>query len=678
MNTPSFLPYVMPDIKGIHLKLTFDQDTDMHSGDASGIFKIMDDPDGLTRLYEASMMTDAGSPVSRLFLLVQRNRYGVGMDETSRFSNMDIELCWQRAFRYYTQECREMPVHLFTGQKGKGDILLPFQSLFYCRGKNTYFHPPCPQCGGPLNQCHDDELLISAGLPAYSSSMERFLFCPTCHESDQSTPFYMADRDGRYDPAAVKDQNDLIRAFGNIRDAHDVPGALPCVSCDRRDQCYGPECLVVINIIPFSFYPFYLLAFDAGSMNAVDFIALLSETSAEDLSSNLESETRKGRMLCVERLKQQPCKPAFFYKEGDERRFLEILYLKLTFLQEMFTHFFLHLNNPRYPNPEMILDRLWVKFNPRVGLLPFFWNFTVLPFCGIIGHGKKGLRDKQLLPFNRLYDMGLAWLRVLISNQQNDIRMMSQAIMQSFEIENITDKNIWITSLMDAYPSIFAPEQISRKADVLNINDHSQALFNIAVRLGLSLIRTGLGYDPDWSEITFDLDLKTLRETITETLFPHTHSHTATQDKLDGNAGTIVAEVKRKIFPKEDVGLLSDTDDHEIVMKTVILNQPTPSSEDFMEEKRIGGTPLQSDENDDLNRTVIIPAPPSKETKAVPPQQDDDLEKNRVISENEPEKTIRKNFWGDSIDDSDDDFLKKTLRMGKRKKTENKKDQGRT
>ena len=68
----------------------------------------------------------------------------------------------------------------FEGQSGADGILSPFASLFFCKEKGRYFHPPCPRCGRPLALCVDDAVLAAAGLPLYSRSLERHLYCEAC------------------------------------------------------------------------------------------------------------------------------------------------------------------------------------------------------------------------------------------------------------------------------------------------------------------------------------------------------------------------------------------------------------------------------------------------------------------------------------------------------------------
>ncbi len=52
--------------------------------------------------------------------------------------------------------------------------------LLFARGDRSFFVPPCPHCRGALSLCRDEPWLAGAGLPSYSASLDRFLWCERC------------------------------------------------------------------------------------------------------------------------------------------------------------------------------------------------------------------------------------------------------------------------------------------------------------------------------------------------------------------------------------------------------------------------------------------------------------------------------------------------------------------
>ena len=155
-------------------------------------FSVIDESEPLSCLLEADLLTDANSHIGRRFLLMQKSEYNLQTDELKPINNKDIEQYWQEAFLFYSQQENETNISILSEQVAEDGSLKPFRSLFYCKHKKSYFHPPCPKCGLPLEQCYDDHLLVQKGLQPYSTSIKRYLFCPSCFESTGSSNFYVS------------------------------------------------------------------------------------------------------------------------------------------------------------------------------------------------------------------------------------------------------------------------------------------------------------------------------------------------------------------------------------------------------------------------------------------------------------------------------------------------------
>ena len=271
--------------------------------DKSFPFSVVNDSAPVTRLVEASLVTDAGSVIKKVFCLLPRDRYLFKKDELQPVTNIDIDTAWQQTFSFHHSEADGSPKTLFSCQiNAKGGLNL-LSSLFYCRTKQLFFHPPCPKCGIPLQLCKDDNLLILSGLQPFSNSLKRYLYCNIC--SSQGAPeFYINELD-HTDPSTLKDRWSLIKEFGLVHESKDPVAIFPCPRCPERDTCYGPGCEAHSRVVPFSFYPFYFLIFEAPSLFSMDFPALVSGAPVDELAKHLASRNLSGGNNCLKEVKRQ-------------------------------------------------------------------------------------------------------------------------------------------------------------------------------------------------------------------------------------------------------------------------------------------------------------------------------------------------------------------------------------
>jgi hypothetical protein len=272
----SLVPYLDKARHPFVLKLAFPGQPKGHSGNLPDPFVVLYDSDPLTRVFMGKMVTDTGDAFKDIFLLTQRDGYPRSVPALDVLTNRAVDGLWQDAFRLRNTSGGKS-ITLSANLKGD-KTFLPFRSLFYCAFRDRFFHPPCPTCGGLLDLCRADERLKAGGLPPYSASLDRYLYCPSCSEVETAPGFYAPSK-GKNDPPSLLDAGDLIRAFGKIDD--DVTGAFPCGRCSEKVSCYGAEGKALRRIFPFSFFPFYLLAFEAYPAHAMDFLGLVSGASPE-------------------------------------------------------------------------------------------------------------------------------------------------------------------------------------------------------------------------------------------------------------------------------------------------------------------------------------------------------------------------------------------------------------
>jgi len=287
----SLISYLKPDNTGISINLISGQKEDLMHQPSQEIFQVVSESNPFSKIIQADVISDEWDTMGPAFLMIQKDIYTVP-DVLMPLNNIDVDKNWQQAFLYYSRNCLSSPPLILDSQVNESGALIPFQPLWFCRNKQVYFQPLCPDCGKPLEQCYDDDVLGKNGLQPYSDSLQRYLYCPDCNESKENgSVFYVPDRD-KDAPACLKNCNDLIREMGVLKGKEHLSDDLPCVVCDNYQACFGNEDKVVSEIAVFSFFPFYMILFKTSSANAIDFmspqfrppVAKTEGTVADDLS----------------------------------------------------------------------------------------------------------------------------------------------------------------------------------------------------------------------------------------------------------------------------------------------------------------------------------------------------------------------------------------------------------
>lgn len=276
----SLIPYLDSTQHPFALRIAFPARTRDSRDNSSDSFVILNDTDPLARLFMGKLVTSTGSTLKDLYLLVQRDEYCLYPPLPHLHNNTDIEHAWQEAARL-SAATRRGALSFAPGPAGVKHIL-PFRSLFYCALRDLFFHPPCPSCGGLLELCTDDQMLKPAGLAPYATSIQRYLYCPSCIGAG-NTPLFFVPRKEQTDPSTLADLIGLIRGFRPI--LANAKESFPCSRCPEKDACYTSEGKAERRIVPFSFFPFYLMAFDSYPVDAMD---CLNAPSLKAASSAVE------------------------------------------------------------------------------------------------------------------------------------------------------------------------------------------------------------------------------------------------------------------------------------------------------------------------------------------------------------------------------------------------------
>ncbi len=673
VEMPSILPYLDPTRAKLHLDLS-SVSHDISMERTKFPFLVMSEADPFSRVIEARFVTDAGTEIKRVFVLLQRDEYLITRDELRPVNNRDIDQWWQRAFSSYGDESRSGSVIVLGDQISEEGGLIPLQPLLFCTKKQVYFHSLCPKCGFPLEQCYDDEVLTGLGLQPHSSSLRRYLFCQFCFSSSSESDFYAYSAKGS-DPPILKDRWDMIRGFGPLERGENHVDEFPCTECPGHGECYGAEGLALSRIIPFSFYPFHMLIFGAMSVNAVDFLSLISGASFEDMEGRLREKGECGRIGCVRALKERGQARESFFFHTDERYFLEVLYLKLSFLGEITQTVFSRTSAHKRPDLGFSLDRIWVKLSDQVGLLPFFWNFD-LKLIGIGGSAVSTDFLPEMPPAYGLDFLGLLWFYTLLVNKRQDVSDVYKAIGQAME-KMTSDASLPPGGFLDdEFNLTFLPENIFWNPEETAVSESWGQLWNTALGMGWSLLRLSVSQNSGWSKEAFRQELETLREEINERMFRQGFSPTETipaaEDKAihailmkireqwredmttakpeiekaavvtDGEDGEGKDLDETVVMSAADAGALKETvvrsePDVEALDETVVISRPDSEA---MDKTIVPSTQDRStvvpQEEEEIGETVILSSGDVGKDASVPHgMKEDDLSETVIISSSE-------------------------------------------
>lgn len=616
----SLLPFVERSPGRFHLRFPLATQDPESLSNSSFPFILISDSDPIARIVAARVDTDAGDRVTSLFFLVQKDRYRLEKESLHPVTNVEVEKAWQCAGAAYRRAGGESAPHFFEGQSGENGNPLPFAPLFFCKEKGRYFHPPCPRCGRPLALCDDDAVLAAAGLPLYSGSLERHLFCGVCTGSGGGN-FYAIEV-GSGAPAILRDRITLVREFGRVGCGPTGETGFPCPTCPEREECFGPTLKALARIVPFSFYPFHAFAFDAMSLSAPDFIALLSGAPAETLAKRLESAGDRGRAALVRATGDE----AVLLFEHGERRFLEILYLKLSLLGELFDSLTSWKRPALPPGFHPSVDRVWITLGAARNHLPRYWNFRA-NLLDIVRYREEGSSDPGAPGRDDLRFLGVAWFETLLVNAKQDGVAVRTALSERLRHPAQGEASPFSGGRDPGSPFFAGNLFFDPPSEPLS--DGTAELWDGALATGWSILLAGEGKESERGRETVMAEIRALRARVRTRLFegvvPASSVESAAQtmksepfasgDAADAAIAGILDGILRKWSAETSSTVVS------------------PSPETKVSPSRPRPAPPAAD--DFLVKTVVLGAPPaapaSLSAPASPPRFDDTIEKTMIL-----------------------------------------------
>lgn len=590
IETRSLLPYLKTDETRFHLKISVvDQNDSIHQK-SSFPFLVVSESGQFARIIEAKIQTDAGTNIEPVFLLIQKDEHPVSRDALWPLDNRTIDRYWQNTFMFHSHKKSGSCPLILKDQTDKNGTLLPFQPLLYCKFSQTYFPPLCPDCGAVLQQCYNDTLLQQCGLRPYSTSLKRYLFCPSCIGLKDPPEFYVSSLADN-DPAFLKDRFELIKEFGRLYENKNLSGRLPCVNCSRHQECYGPDGLWVSRIVALSFYPFYMLMVKGDLVNGLDFLSLMSGASFKEVEDRLKEKQEPGRLNSLNVLRRNPSIQTPFFYQNEDRYFLEVLYLKLSFLGELAETLFSELDTLQCPDFGLSMDRIWVKLSDQNHLLPCFWNFK-LELLDVIG---TDVPSSSIPQFPRSYGfhlLGLVWFYTLLVNGKQDVAQVYSLlgeIIEKIGAQHDTDIENYLES---GFPQILSPENIFFNPDIQSVKPDWHNFWKTSLGLGFRFFEVGMRGLRDWSMADFGHKLEHLRRQIKEDLFSTKPFVPTKEPEADDK---IISNILKKIMSMRQEGAETSWDE-------LVAGSVSPRPDHIAEDK----TEPDIQEDTDIFKTVVL------------------------------------------------------------------------
>lgn len=624
IEIPSLLPYLKTDGTQFHIKVSVvDQNDSIHQK-SSVPFLVVSESGQFARIIDARIKTDAGTDIEPVFLLIQKDEHPLSRDALWPLDNRTIDRYWQNTFTFHSHKKSGSSPLILKDQIDKDGALLPFQPLLYCKFKQTYFPPLCPDCGTVLQQCYNDSMLQEYGLRSYSTSLKRYLFCPSCIGSKGKPDFYVSSLVDD-DPAFLKDRFELIKKLGQLNQNENLAGRSPCVNCSGYQECYGSDGLAISRIVPLSFYPFYMLMFKGDSVNGLDFLSLMSGASFKEIEDRLKEKQQPGRLNCLKHLKREPSINTPFFFQNEDRYFLEVLYLKLSFLGELTEAIFSGLDTLQYPDFGLSMDRIWVKLSDQNRLLPCFWNFK-LELLDIIGSDVPSSSISQFPRSYGIHLLGLAWFYTLLVNGKQDVAQIYPVLGEVLEKIGAQNDANFGNYLEAGFPQVLSPENIFFNPDIIYVKQDWHKFWEASLGLGFRLFEVGMLGLRDWSVAEFGHKLEHLRQQIKNDLFS-TKPFVPTEESEANDK--IIYNILKKIMNTQQEGGETSWDELE-------TNHVLPQSENTADNK----IAPDIQEDTDVFKTVMLSSGDELIEKLTGIEQKQEPGEAIEVPESEPDETL--------------------------------------
>lgn len=350
-------------------------------------FVALSDSPRFSRVLLARIAMGADTTLQLVGLKVQRSSYRPYGAGTTQITNPQVDEIWARERENLVRAASPEVVRILD----LGPELARSKPVTFCKKVRRYFHPLCFRCTGLLEDCRDDGLLREFGLPTYSESASRYLYCPPCSTA-QSAIFYTYSTTADERPKGnveIRRRNALYRDGAAIvrGDQADTQRArleriFPCAGCVHKDGCYPPDASGPLpaeqNLVPLSYYEFASLPMELLQLHYDEFVDLVGGADWAEVKRNAEGMAA-GRGAALAPLDAAFSSPfQWVYRHDSGGLFsIEVLRLKLIALTQLCRGVRTLHATTHYPHLDLNPTSAMVVLPAPSADLPSRWNFQV-------------------------------------------------------------------------------------------------------------------------------------------------------------------------------------------------------------------------------------------------------------------------------------------------------------
>jgi hypothetical protein len=261
----------------------------------------------------------------------------------------------------------------------------------FCKKIRAYFHPPCPRCRGPLQDCRDDALLRDHGLPEYSRTIVRYLYCAACAAKPGRRTFYTQSPGTDENPKGeveIRRRGELYRDFGAIvtslsaEEQSRLSIEFPCAACLHRDECYpaegaaGKPIPAESRLTPVSYQEFHMLPLEVMELHFDEVSDLVGGAPWQVVKDRILQSAAPGRERILSSLDQVFTSPLqWIYRHDKTGRFpLEVLHLKISLFHQICRGLREYHARCREPHLDVSPTQVMVDVVPAGTNLPARWG----------------------------------------------------------------------------------------------------------------------------------------------------------------------------------------------------------------------------------------------------------------------------------------------------------------
>lgn len=372
------------------------------AGDATDPFVTLSGDDEFARVLLAAVKGDAGTVVEFCALKIPRNVYrATVLHEAARWTNPTVEERWADEANRLAElsPASRFAPRWIRPEGSASDSRLP--PLFFCRSGRRFFRPPCPHCEGLLETCRDDARLAQAGLPLWSASLERFLWCPKCGPGasggdassgdDEAPVFYAAEVAPELAGKPVASAADLAEQLGNALaggpESDALRVAFGCSECAKAAEQYRdaigsgsrPRAFWEDRWVPLAFYDAPFLVTELDPFDLDEFADLLSGRPVESLAkSGPPAAELAARLLAPEEAApgSSARRPRWLFEaDGSGYDAAEVFTLKLAAFRQIAQAVLDYSRALDRPHLDVQPRHVFFELAPAGDGLPVFWNF---------------------------------------------------------------------------------------------------------------------------------------------------------------------------------------------------------------------------------------------------------------------------------------------------------------